>query len=346
MAAVSIHVLMTGAGAPGGPGILKCLQKEPGVRVTVADAAADVAGRYLVEDFLQLPPGDDPRFAETVLNACRTRGIQIILPLVSRELIPLAQSRASFASAGIRIPLSATESLEIASNKSRLYEFLQWRGLPVPDFRVATSIGEWSQALKELGYPGKAVCFKPSISNGGRGFRVLDSGMDRRKLFFEQKPDHPFISIEEAQHILSAGPIPELLVSEYLSGQEYSVDCLADRGRTVIALPRLRIRIRGGITVQGQFVRHEEILAYCEAIIRELRLHGPIGIQVRANAEGRFRILEVNPRLQGTVSSALGAGINLPVLSLLQEFGLPIDPGSLRVRWGTRFLRYWEDVFY
>ncbi|MEI9912501.1 MAG: ATP-grasp domain-containing protein [Bacteroidota bacterium] len=56
-------------------------------------------------------------------------------------------------------------------------------------------------------------------------------------------------------------------------------------------------------------------------------------------------ILEINPRVQGTISAGLGAGINLPVLAIKQELGLRIREEELQVRWGTKFTRYWSEVF-
>jgi carbamoyl-phosphate synthase large subunit len=50
--------------------------------------------------------------------------------------------------------------------------------------------------------------------------------------------------------------------------------------------------------------------------------------------------------VQGTISAGLGAGINLPVLAIKQELGLPIFPEELQVKWGTKFSRYWNEVFY
>ncbi|MBL7722079.1 MAG: ATP-grasp domain-containing protein, partial [Chitinophagaceae bacterium] len=76
------------------------------------------------------------------------------------------------------------------------------------------------------------------------------------------------------------------------------------------------------------------------------QLHGNIGIQVKANDEGEFLVLEINPRVQGTISASLGAGVNLPLLAVKQELGLPILPEELIIKWGVRFSRYWEEVFY
>ncbi len=101
-----------------------------------------------------------------------------------------------------------------------------------------------------------------------------------------------------------------------------------------------------GISVEGEFVKEDSIIAYCTQIIKELQLHGNIGIQVKKSAAGQFLILEINPRVQGTIAAALGAGINLPVLAVKQELGLPISPEELAVKWGTKFSRYWNEVFY
>ena len=106
--------------------------------------------------------------------------------------------------------------------------------------------------------------------------------------------------------ILSSKPFPELLVSEYLPGEEYSVDCLARNGEAIIVVPRARKKMINGISVEGEFVEEENIIGYCKQIIHELQLHGNIGIQVKRSVAGKFLILEINPRVQGTISAGLG----------------------------------------
>lgn len=342
---------MTGAGAPGAAGILKCLAMERSFHVIAADANSNAYGRYLAKPplaagFETVPPADDPSFAATVLSLCKKRNIHIILPLVTRELVPLAAYKKEFEAAGIRIPISPAASLEIANNKSRLYEFLQWRGIAVPGFKVAETVEQFTAAVKELGYPGKAVCFKPSVSNGSRGFRIISEQVNEPDLLFNHKPSSVYMSFSEAVRILSSGSFPELLVSEYLPGEEYSVDCLAAYGEALLIVPRLRKRMVSGISTEGEFVKEESIMAYCSQIIRELQLHGNIGIQVKRSAEGRFLLLEINPRVQGSIAAGTGAGINLPVLAIKKELGLPVPENELTVKWGTKFSKYWDQVFY
>ena len=347
----SINILMTGGGAPGAVGILHCLKQNPLFNITVADANPDAIGKYLNTDFETIPFANDSNFVEAILSLCRRKNIHAVLPLVTKELIPLSQRSNEFELAGAKLLLSPASSLEIANNKSRLYQFLQWRGIPVPDFRIIDgsaplAIEQFKTAVEELGYPQKTICFKPSVSNGSRGFRIISEKINETDLLFNHKPNSVYININEAIRILSSGPFPELLVSEYLPGEEYSVDCLANHGESVLIIPRLRKKMINGITVEGEFVKEDNIIASCRNIIKELQLHCNIGIQLKGSESRQFLLLEVNPRVQGTISAALGAGVNLPVLAVKQELGLPISPDELIVTWGTKFSRYWSEVFY
>ncbi len=346
MGSEKITILMTGGGAPGAAGILKCLRQEPSFRVIAADASSQALGKHLAGEFVTIPFGHDPAFIPAVLSLCREKNIRVILPLVTKELLPLAQHQPEFAGKGISLPISSAASLEIANNKSRLYEFLQWRGIPVPGFRIVETVDQFKTAVEELGYPGKPVCFKPSVSNGSRGFRIISEQMDELDLLFNHKPNSTYLRLQDAVRILSSGVFPELLVSEYLPGEEYSVDCLSRHGEPVFILPRWRKRMINGISVEGEFVNDETIIHYCRQLIAALQLHGNTGIQVKKSAAGEFLLLEINPRVQGSISAGLGAGINLPVLAIKQELGLPIAAEELNVKWGTRFSRYWEEVFY
>lgn len=342
----SIHVLMTGAGAPGAPGILKCLRMEKEWKITMADADPNAKGRYLHDRFEQIPPANEPLFIDHILEFCEKNKVQVILPLVTKELWPLATHRKEFEEKGIQVLVSPMSSLEIANDKSKTLQFLEWRGLPVPAYRVVETLDQFRDAVKELGFPEKEICFKPSVSNGSRGFRILSEKINELDLLFNCKPTASYIKLEEAIRIFSSGHFPELLVTEFLPGEEYSVDCLANQGETILAVPRLRKKMINGISVEGEIVQDHLIIEYCRNIISGLRLHGNIGIQLKRSLHGIPLILEINPRVQGTISACLGAGVNLPVLAIKQELGIAAEPSEMQVIWGTKFLRYWEDAFF
>jgi carbamoyl-phosphate synthase large subunit len=340
------NVLMTGGGAPGAPGIIKCLLQPGWINLFVADADNEATGRRLHSNFVQLPQANDETFIDQVFSLCRQNNLQLVLPLVTRELLPLARSKERFAQSGIKVLVSPPEAIEIANNKASCYQFLQTRGIPVPRFHVAKTTEEFIHAAFELGHPQQDFCFKPVSSNGSRGFRVITDSIDESHQLFTQKPYSTFIAYPHALSILASKPFPQLLVTEYLPGDEYSVDCLADKGRAILVVPRLRTKMINGISVKGTFLEEAAIIEYCHQIIEAIGLHGNIGIQVKKNAAGEPLLLEINPRVQGTIVAALGAGVNLPILAIKQELGMPIEQEELRVLWGTQFSRYWTEVFY
>ena len=337
---------MTGAGAPGAPGIIRCLQQDQRIRITVADADKNATGQYLNADFVVIPKAEDENFIPSLLNICRERQIQILMPLVTRELFPLAKHRDEFEKYGTRVLVSSHEAILLANDKSKCYQFLREKNISVPKFFVVKTIEQFQLVAKQLGWPENEFCFKPSVSNGSRGFRIVSNKVDGFDLLFNYKPNSTYIRYEDAVRILSSKTFPELLVSEYLPGEEYSVDCLAFHGEARLILPRLRKKMVNGISVQGEFVQDEFIIEHCRRILQALQLHGNIGIQVKRNAEGKALLLEINPRVQGTIVAGLGAGVNLPLLAVKQELNLPMATEELQVKWGTKFSRHWTEVFY
>ena len=341
-----IKVLMTGAGAPGAAGIIKCLKQDKNIHLVLADAGEEPVGKHLNGNFYQIPSANDPDFIPAVRSICLKEDIKIVMPLVTNELFPLSENKDEFRTIGVHILVSDENALSVANDKGRLYQHLEQFGLTVPKFKIVNSWDEFEEGLKYLDYPNQKVCFKPCVSNGSRGFRIIDPAIDELHLLFKEKPNHTYIPLEKLKSILSEAHFPSLLLSEYLPGPEYSVDCLAKNGQPEIVVPRIRTRMKEGISVAGEFVFHKEIIKYCEDIIKSLHLHGNIGIQVKQAEDGAYKILEINPRVQGTISAGLGAGINLPLLAIYQELNIPIEEHDKQVIWGTKFIRFWEEVFY
>lgn len=337
---------MTGAGAPGAAGIIKCLLQDQAIRLSVADADENAVGRYLHPSFFRIPKAGSADFSTEVLALCQKERIEMVMPLVTRELFPFSEQKHRFAQAGISLLVSSHRSIQIANDKAACYQFLQDKGIAVPRFFVARTTEEFIHAAFELGHPHEAFCFKPCIANGSRGFRIVSDSINESDLLFHHKPYLTHITYTHALNILLSQPFPPLVVTEYLPGEEYSVDCLANNGKAVLVVPRLRGKTVNGISVQGRFVNDPDLIAYSAAIIEAIGLHGNIGIQLRRAKNGQPLLLEINPRVQGTIVAGIGAGVNLPLLAVKQELGWPIQPEEMQVKWGTVFSRYWTEVFY
>jgi carbamoyl-phosphate synthase large subunit len=339
-----IPVLITGGGAPGAAGIIHCARKSGNYKLIAADVRPFTVGRFLADDNLILPLPSAPDFISTILDACTQKGIRIILPLVTKELSLFAQHKEILAEAGVKVIISSTGSLLIANNKGLLYD--QFSSEPfIPTYQRCSTWMQVKEAVYALGYPEQPVCFKPCMSNGSRGFRILDEQKNKFDLLFNLKPNNSYTTFREVESLLSVCTFPELLVSEYLPGQEYSVDAFCVDGDALVILPRKRLRMIAGISVEGEFVEEQVLMHYTRIISKKLGLHGPVGLQFKTDIHGNFQLLEINPRVQGTIAASLGAGINLVELALDYAASgfLPVLPV---IKWGTKFIRYWDEVFY
>ena len=192
-------VLMTGCGAPGAPGIIRCLRRngERNIRIVAVDRNENAGARDLVDAFYTVPSAEKENFIPAVLDVCRREGVQVVIPIVTRELMKFARARSEFESLGIRVSVMEPEALEIVNNKAHLLDAMRSHGLRTPEYRHAHTVEELKAACAALGYPERALCVKAAVGNGSRGIRMLDPHISRFDLFFEQKPNSMFISYED-----------------------------------------------------------------------------------------------------------------------------------------------------
>lgn len=340
-------VLMTGAGAPGASGIVKSLRRndERDVRIIGVDMDPNAYGFALVDACYTVPSGDDDDYIPRIRDVAYAEDVDVILPLTTAEITPLAAHKETFAEEGITVMVSDEAALRSANDKGTLYEFLGEHDLDgAPDFRRTATEAEFLDAVEALGYPDRPVCFKRPVASGKRGFRILDDSLDRLDLLLHEKPDSSVTTLEEVLPVLrEAEEFPELIVMEFLPGDEYSVDVLAMDDEVAAVVPRSRARTRAGISFEGTVEPREDLIEAATEICTELGLEYNINVQFRYDADGDPKVLEINPRVSGTIVMCVGAGANLPYLGVKYALGEPVPEPD--VEWGTQMSRYWQEVF-
>ena len=338
-----ITILMTGAGAPGGPGVLKCLKKCNNYKIITADANEFSSGKFLSENFEKIPHADNSNFIDEVMKVCIKHNVDVIFPLVTKELFLFSKNIHRFLKENIKVIVSNIKNLSIANNKSLLYKHLDANGVKVPEYRIVNKYIDFVKVTESV-FSKNGYCIKPSLSNGSRGVRIVKKSIDEKDLLFNHKPNNIYTTHENLKRILSNDNFPELLISEILPGIEYTIDTIIYKNKPIIILPRIRSKTNSGISVSGSFVKNMEIINYCKKIIKSMDLDGPIGIQVKQNSKGEYRILEINPRIQGTSVAAIGCGINLPVLCVEAALEKKIEVPY--IKWNTSFIRFYDEIYF
>lgn len=343
---LKVTVLYTSAGGLGYPSHVRCLRAVKERKIKIIGTAQDknAAGFAFVDKGYLVPRPEDRDFIEEVLRICRKEEVKVVIPAAPQELNVFAQEKEKFEQDGIKVVISPQESLQIANNKYLLYKYCNESSIPVPEFLIVKSYQEFEEAIFKFGYPDRQVCLKPAVSSGSRGFRILTSKVNQLDLLLTQQPDSTFTSFEEVSSSLNkAKEFPELLVMEYLPGDEYSVDIVADRGCALAVVPRIREKIILGASFVGRVVKHEPIIEHSQKITSGLRLNGAIGMQFRLNKESIPKVIEVNARPHGALMLSAAAGVNILYLAIKVALGEKFAQPN--IRWNTRMLRYYDEVY-
>ena len=75
-----VTVMITGAGAPGAPGVIQSLRdnKERSIRVVAADASNEAVGYKLADIGYQIPMADAPEFTCKLLRIAENERVGVI----------------------------------------------------------------------------------------------------------------------------------------------------------------------------------------------------------------------------------------------------------------------------
>ncbi len=342
-----LNILITGAGSPGGPGIIKALIKSKNdFNIFICDCDENASGKYLLpEKFFKIPMASDEEFLGELLNFSRLNKIKVILPLVTLELFKLSKNKKIFSNYGIKVIVSDFNSLEILNDKGLLYMHLNSNDIRTPTFRLAKNKNELIKAIYELGYPYKKVVMKPRVSNGSRGVRIIDHKIDSLELLFNQKPGSLFTNLDNLLSNIKNSSLPPLVLSEFLPGKELTVDTIIRNGKLSEHLIRTRDQIRAGISTKGKFINNKKVTSYIKKIIKTFEgLEGPVGFQLKESSEGEYLLLECNPRIQGSSTSAIGLNINIPLIVI--NNALDRKTNFIKKNKDISFSRYYENIFY
>lgn len=147
------------------------------------------------------------------------------------------------------------------------------------------------------------------------------------------KPDGGFgskgvavaVDPEDLERRLAADP--GLIAVELLPGREFTVDCFTDRhGRLLFIGPRVRNRIKSGIAVASTTVELTgEIGGIAKNINETIELRGQWFFQVKEAADGILKLLEIGPRVSGTMNLYRNRGVNFPLLTIADRLGIDVE---------------------
>ncbi|HEO69926.1 MAG TPA: ATP-grasp domain-containing protein [Candidatus Hydrogenedentes bacterium] len=276
------RVLVFPCGTEIGLAIYRALSWSTHVALYGASSVASNHGKYVFSKYAEgLPFVHEARFLPELNGLIKRWGIDFVFPAHDSVVLELAQRQGELACAVIGSP---PETCAICRDKAETYRRLR---------AIVRTPAVFDAKPANMPFP---VFLKPRVGQGSRGVYMADSP---EALDLYMKRD------------------PSLLVLEYLTGAEYTIDCLTDRhGALRFAGARERVRVVNGISVHTRPVEGEEFQEMAKRINNALVLRGAWFFQAKRDDKGELVLLEAAPRVSGGMGLYRNLGVNLPLLSL------------------------------
>lgn len=261
----------------------------------IGASSVDDHGKYVYENYIgDLPYVDSPEFLRALGKVVEEKQIEFIFPAHDSVVLKLAEA-ADAGSIRAKVITSPLKTCQIARSKSKTYQQLS-------DIVVVPKRYESALDIQPADFP---VFLKPDVGQGGKGTHIAKSQDD---IAFYCQQD------------------PTLILLENLSGKEYTVDCFTNRnGELLFAEGRERRRIQNGISVDSETTNDPRFSELADKINKNLNFRGVWFFQVKENAAGDLVLMEVAPRVAGTMGLTRCRGVNLPLLSLFDAIDMDVS---------------------
>ena len=185
------------------------------------NATEQAIGRWICDDFAIVPWAYEEEYVGAITELVQKHKIDVVFPQTSWEMFHLSKAASAIEEHCILLA-SKHEVVRVCENKFLMYEHFKGK-IEVPEYYLVNSLKELEDAAAKLDYPEKDVVFKPPEGKGSRGVRVMTEKSNRYDFLFNGRPFAKFISMDELRNTIGDKEIPELMVMEYLDGEELSL---------------------------------------------------------------------------------------------------------------------------
>lgn len=253
--------------------------------VIATDMSTIAPAIYEADKYYIVPRITEEGYIDIILDICKKENISGVLSLIDPELSLLAENEYKFKAVGTTVIGSSYELCERALDKMQMFEWLRSHG-----YNCAKSYVDKNEFFADV-KTGKAnypVFVKPV--RGSASIAIS-------KVFDNETVDLLFNHSDN------------LMIQEYLDGQEIGADCYIDllSGELVSVFTKKKIVMRAGETDKSVSFKDEKLFELIKKFVNESSWRGQIDIDI-FEINGEYFISEVNPRFGGGYPHAYECG--------------------------------------
>lgn len=333
-------VLVTDADRGSALAIIRSLGRR-GWRVIAAGGQEDCLGfrsRYVAERVVYPTSWRHAReTVDTLLQAIRSYGVDLLIPVTDEVLLPVAAIRELFEET-CRVAVPGNRQLALVTDKWETLSLAREQGVPVPRSHLVETVAEAHALAGEFSWP---VVVKPQRS------RMMDGtiGMYALEVAYAVDPTDLVRVMRRFEGRCA------VLLQEYCPGEGYGVELLAYEGQPLAAFQHRRLHevpITGGASSLRQSVALDPTLyEYARRLVMALEWTGLIMVEFKVGPQGP-RLMEINGRIWGSLPLAVFSGMDFParLADLLLEgppSPLPAEPDT-NYRLGVKARNLEKDI--
>lgn len=279
----------------------------------------------------QVPAVYADDYIDRTLDICRRHNIKALICLNDLELPILAENKHRFDKIGVIPLVSNQQVIDICFDKYRTAQYVESLGLNTP----ATYI-KYAEAVKAIndGTLKFPLVLKPRWGSGSIGIEFVNSMEELEEVF-------ALLIKKVKKSILATASKGDeyILIQQKIEGQEYGMDVMNDLQANHRAVSvKKKLAMRAGETDKAQTVDNAEIREIGNTLGRNLQHIGNLDVDV-FEKDGKYYVLELNPRFGGGFPFSYEAGVNFPKAIIEWLKGNEIEASLLFPEYGRIFAK-------
>lgn len=271
--------------------VVQYFKKEAGEngKIVATDCSNLAPAVYDADKFYLVPRITAPGYLDTILDICKKEEIDGVFSLIDPELSMLAKEKDKFLAVGTTPIISPYDLVETCFDKYKMYQMLQEMKIPTGKCYVEKEAFFEAVDKGDISYP---VFVKPVKGSASININKVNSKAEVDLLFTLYD---------------------DLMVQEYMDGQEYGADVYIDMitGKCTSIFIKKKIKMRAGETDKSVSVKDEKLFAMLQDFVERCGFRGMIDVDI-FDINGTYYISEVNPRFGGGYPHAYACGVNMP----------------------------------
>ena len=256
-------------------------------KVIATDMSPNAPALYEADVHYIVPRMTAPGYLDMIYDICRKEQVTGVLSLIDPELSLLALHEEEFHALGVTVIGSFYDLCERTLDKWQMFCWLKEHGYACAESYIDREAFYGDVRAGKINYP---VFVKPIRGSASIAVSKVQD-QETVDLLFEHADN--------------------LMIQEYLKGQEIGADCYIDMisGELISVFTKKKLVMRAGETDKSISFKDMELFALIERFVKEAGFRGQIDIDI-FECEGKYYISEVNPRFGGGYPHAYEAGAN------------------------------------